>query len=391
MAQTLLAIPAMSEAIRFIEGWIGKQGPGLERLGMLAWAKGCVSEYDRAEALWNEFLAVAPGAPPEELATVGLLVCQSLVDCFASAGEMERAARVARAGWQACRDLAAFPHQYGDPPERRTDANWLHIFHQAGLPIDDVAHQLLENLGPDAKRDLLAQGVALSIRAWIDDADALTADWLAWAKACVQAGDWSHLPWIQYQTTGALRGAGRPDGLIAWASAVRRWLTTVPGEDASQLYKGMRWSQYNGWAYLEAGDLDGAERVARQAIEEAGDYVVAGCFLVEVAIRRGRPTPPDVLQFIEENGIEAIDEYGMTGWYVTAREATTAGDLDKAFAALERAINYWSNPPFVFDRQWEQDAYWGDLRQHPEYKRIYREKRERIGPIYGELHYFPGW
>ena len=98
-----------------------------------------------------------------------------------------------------------------------------------------------------------------------------------------------------------------------------------------------------------------------------------------------------MLRFIEENGIEAIDEYGMTGWYVIAREAAAAGDLDRAFQALERAINYWSNPPFVFDKHWEQDAYWGDLREHPEYKRIYRERRERIGPVYGLLHYFPGW
>ena len=40
---------------------------------------------------------------------------------------------------------------------------------------------------------------------------------------------------------------------------------------------------------------------------------------------------------------------------------------------------------------WENDAYWGDLLDHPERKRLFEEKRQRIGPIYGELHYFPGW
>jgi hypothetical protein len=53
--------------------------------------------------------------------------------------------------------------------------------------------------------------------------------------------------------------------------------------------------------------------------------------------------------------------------------------------------SFWSNPPLHFANLWENDAYWGELREHPEYKRIYREKRQRIGPIYGQLHYFPGW
>ena len=43
------------------------------------------------------------------------------------------------------------------------------------------------------------------------------------------------------------------------------------------------------------------------------------------------------------------------------------------------------------DRVWENDAYWGDLLDHPERKRLFEEKRQRIGAVYGELHYFPGW
>ena len=30
------------------------------------------------------------------------------------------------------------------------------------------------------------------------------------------------------------------------------------------------------------------------------------------------------------------------------------------------------------------------LRLLTEYKRIFHDKRQRIGPIYGQLHYFPG-
>jgi RNA polymerase sigma factor (sigma-70 family) len=386
LARTLMYIPRMQEAVEHIENWLAKQGPALDRLGMLAWAKGCVAEYSRAELLWNEFLALAADDQDVETAVFVLSnVCLALVDCFVSAGEADRAVRVAQAGWALYAGSNAFPGQY-----RRDEVNWPRLFHQAGLPLDGVVHDQIEKLGPIAQDDLLRQGAVLCIRAWIDDIDTLIADWLAWAQACAQAEALSTLHHFHYRTTTALRQTGRPDALTAWAGAIRQWLRTVPDKDAQKLCDEMIWAQFNGWAYLEAGDLDGAERVARQAVAEAG-YVVAGCFLVEVAIRRGEATPSDVVQFIEENGIEAIDEYGMTGEYVIAREASAAGDLDKAFEALERAINYWSNPPFAFDKHWEQDAYWGELREHPEYKRIYREKRERIGPIYGELHYFPGW
>lgn len=97
-----------------------------------------------------------------------------------------------------------------------------------------------------------------------------------------------------------------------------------------------------------------------------------------------------MVRFIEQEGVEALDEYGRMGWYVIAREAAAAGETDRAFEALERALSYWSNPPYL-DDPWESDAYWGELRKHPEFKRLFDEKRARIGPIYGQLHYFPGW
>jgi RNA polymerase sigma factor (sigma-70 family) len=384
-AQTLLAIPAMPQAIAFIEGWIAKQGRSLDRLGMLAWATGCVADYERAERLWNECLALAQDVSPEEGATIVQHVCMCMVDCFASAGETARAARTAQAGWAFCRDLDAFPHEYGGPAERRTDARWLGIYRQAGLPLDDVAQRLLDRLGPESGRDLRSQGIALAVRAWVDDAGAVTAAWLDWARACVEAEDWSTLRHI----LGEGIHFGQPDALTAWGRATRQWLQGVPGEEARSLYDRLKWAQFNGWAYLEVGDLDGAERVARQGIAEAG-YPAFGFFLVDVAVRRGEPTPPDVVRFVQEHGVEAIDEYGMDGWYIIAREAAAAGDAPRAFEALERAVSYWSNPPYMSD-EWKHDAYWGDLRNDPRFKRIFEEKRQRIGPIYGLLHYFPGW
>ena len=68
-----------------------------------------------------------------------------------------------------------------------------------------------------------------------------------------------------------------------------------------------------------------------------------------------------------------------------------AGDSAKAFDALRRALNHWSNPPLMDVEAWENDARWGDLREHPEYQRVYAEYRQRIGPVYGRLWYFPGW
>jgi len=42
-------------------------------------------------------------------------------------------------------------------------------------------------------------------------------------------------------------------------------------------------------------------------------------------------------------------------------------------------------------RAWEKDTRWGALREHPEFKRILDERRQRVGPVYGSLWYHPGW
>ena len=105
----------------------------------------------------------------------------------------------------------------------------------------------------------------------------------------------------------------------------------------------------------------------------------------------GTPTPPEIIQALEENGVDKVDEYGMFGWYILAREAGHAGDLPKAFDALRRALSYWSNKPYWISDLWENDAYWGTLRDHSEFKHAFEQRRKRIGTVYGWLHYFPGW
>jgi hypothetical protein len=150
--------------------------------------------------------------------------------------------------------------------------------------------------------------------------------------------------------------------------------------------------RFHVWAYIETGDLDKAEEIAYQGMQTEQRYDGFAGLVVDIAALRGEPSPPELVKRVSEGGAEAIDSYfGRDGWYLIAREAAAAGETTKAFDALQRALRCWINPPLTSVRKWENDAYWGNLRDHPEYKRIFEEKRRRIGPIYGTLHYFPGW
>lgn len=384
-ADTLLAVPAMREAVAFIESWIEVKGPNLERLGKLAWAKGCVADYDQAEQLWQQLLQLARNTDTDEVLDWVPYVAKTLVDCFAYAGEVERAQRVVRAAWEHCYPLGEIATKRAGRGVRG-DFEWLEMFYQAGLPLMAVSQALLSRL--DGRDDLRSRGTALVIRAWTDDEQAVIRDWVQWAQACTDVEQWKTITY--FGLTLAFRRAARNDALIAWGQAVWEWLQSVPQDEARTQCGWLAAGRFYYWGYLERGDWDSAERLARQGIEHVG-YEPYGAGLVDIAAARGQPTPPDVIQVVEEQGIEVIDDYGMTGWYVIAREAAAAGDEQKAFEALERAVSYWSNSPYFFTDRWEKDAYWGNLREHPEYKRIYREKRQRIGPIYGQLHYFPGW
>ena len=107
--------------------------------------------------------------------------------------------------------------------------------------------------------------------------------------------------------------------------------------------------------------------------------------LASIAFHRGDPVSPELIAQLKwEEGNFCLE-------YHIAREAGAAGDLDKAFSSLERALAEWTNPPFAMINTAERDSRWGNLRDHPEFKRLIAEKRRRIGPIYGSLWHVPGW
>ncbi len=391
LARTLLAIPAMPQATAFIERWIDKRGPNLERLGMLAWAQGCMAQYNMAEATWDKLLAMSQEAMPEEVGDLTPWVCKTLVDCFASAGELARAQRIARAAWARCYGKDEVPHPRGKAPyeDARGEFEWPMIFHQAGLPLGSAVSPLLTRLRAAGSPDLETQGMMLSIRAWVEDAEVITAEWLNWVKVLIKDEQLASLSYLLSPTGQALFKTDRLDEQVVLAEATWTLLKDLEGKAAETWRRRLTWLRFNVWRYMERGDLDTAEALTRRAMRETDEEIAV--LLVDIAALRGTPSPPELVAQVAEGGVEAIDSYGMEGWYLIAREAAAAGDADCAFDALRRALGYWTNPPLTNVKRWEGDAYWGALREHPEYRRIFDEKRQCIGPIYGDLHYFPGW
>jgi hypothetical protein len=360
---------------------------------MFAWAKGCVAEYVQAEALWDDLLAMARETARhkdkhQDIMEIMLHAAEALVDCFAAAEEMARARHVAQTAWESCLNLDATPIQYRDQRHKREEATWLKVFHQADLPHDEIGRTLLTRL--DTASSLEDQGVAFSLQAWMLDMDVNMSEWFAWIQACIEQKEFKLLQHFHGPVTGPLRRRKLPDELIQFGEQTWEFLGTFSGKQIESVRYPWNWTRFNVWSYLEVGDMVKAEALTYQAIAEL-DYDVYAAFLIDFAARRGEATPPELVRIAEEKGIEAIDSYGKWGQYFIAREAAAAGNTEQAFAALRRALNYWSNPPYYVDEIWENDAYWGDLREHPEYKRIYAQKRQRIGPIHGILWYFPGW
>ena len=81
----------------------------------------------------------------------------------------------------------------------------------------------------------------------------------------------------------------------------------------------------------------------------------------------------------------------MFGMYLIARLAAESGKKSEALDALKNALTYWRNPPYFCVEAWENDAVWGSMLDIPERKSLFDGKRDDIGPVLGELHYFPGW
>jgi len=387
LAKTLLAIPAMTGAIHFLEGWIARKGPSIERLAMLAWARGCVADYTTAEEHWQDLLAMTPQSDPEEGLDKTSFACLTLVDCFSAAREISRARSVARQGWEACRNLGEIPCK-----EYRSDHDWMGTFLQAGLDLGEVGRTLLERYR--GRKEPQAQGTALAIRAYVDDPQSVMADWLTWVQERLDAGEWKWLDQFRLPILGALRRREETAKQLRLAQLTWKMLHDAAGEDnrpeVQRVLQAWNWERFNFHAYFDLQDWEAGERVAWQGIAECG-LEMGATGLILASAGRGSPIPTELVQAVEQQGIASIDSYGLFGWYLMARQAAAAGDLQQAFEALGRSVAYWSNPPLYFTDLWEQDRSWENLRQHADFQRIFREKRQRIGPIYGQLHYFPGW
>lgn len=386
LAVTLLAIPAMPEAIASLEDWIAKSGPNLERLGMLAWAKGCVADYESAEAVWHEMLALARTSDAQQVLDRVPFAAFTLENCFKSAGETSRAQHVTREAWEMCRDLGTIPFRDHYPCD---ETQWMMMFFEAGLETQEIAHDLIARLsGSDDPR---AQGIALSIRNWFDDPDAVLKDWLRWVTGRTEAGDFGKpLELARHNIVIGLKARGLWKEEDKLASATWELLGRYDSPEAARLREQWEWELSIPQGAIRAENWALAEEIARRRIQEQGMQAGAS-WLLNIAIRQGLPTPADVVQAIEEGGIESVDSYGMFGWYMVAREAAAAGDEEKAFDALRKALCYWMNPPYAYQDLWGNDPLWGTLRDDPRFKEAFDERRRRIGPICGLLHYFPGW
>jgi hypothetical protein len=221
----------------------------------------------------------------------------------------------------------------------------------------------------------------LYLRAWVDDVERVSADWLAWVRQRIAAQEWSLIEQFR-SMIWALRGHGLWDEANRLAQATWDMLGNSQGEEAEQARTPWGWERFNPVGAIQKKDWATAETISRR---------VGGPWAIVIAAAQGAPTPPEVVQAVEQHGIESVDEYGLFGWYLLARQAAFAGEAEKAFAALEKSLAYWANGPYFYVNIWEQDRCWDGLRDQPEYKRLFAEKRRQIGPIYGMLHYFPGW
>jgi hypothetical protein len=226
----------------------------------------------------------------------------------------------------------------------------------------------------------------LLICAWIDDPEAVVDASLAWAKRCVEAGQ----PALTSKANpiyGTLRARHAPRAHTRRNWAMWELLHDVP--DAPSWFRKGR--IYDLFAYLDAGMPGEVADLAQQHYADKG-LPAAGNDMIIAAAALGEPAPTEVVQALKEGGIEAVDEYGLFGWYLKARIALAEGRVEEALDALRVALDYWSNPPLgIFAELWEKDRAWDPLRDDPRYQQIWADKRARIGPVHGQLYYFPGW
>jgi RNA polymerase sigma factor (sigma-70 family) len=384
LARTLLAVPAMPEAIAFLKKWTEKKGIELERLGMLAWAEGCAADYSAAEATWRAQVSLAQQSEPTKVMQFLPFAAYTLVDCFTAAGELRRAQKITHQAWELCQSLGPIP----ESGELQGDSSWLMIFHQAQLDYKEIAQFLIKrneySSDPDAHTDYLG------LRAWMDEPQRVVERWLEWAQERINAGEWELLEQLRLSILGTLRKRGLWAEANGLAQAIWEKLGNSAAPEAAKARVPWDWERFNPLGAVQSKEWEAAQEISHRELQERG-LQAGGPWAIVIAAGRGLPTPPELVEAVEKDGIQSVDEYGLFGWYLVAREAATAGEDAKAFEALRKALAYWSNPPYGYDVIWEKDSHWGDLREHPEFKQAFADKRERIGPIYGQIHYFPGW
>ena len=386
VARTLLAIPAMPEATAFIEDWIARSGPNLDRLSMLAWAKGCTGDYDATEELWARVLQLAHEAATDNIRSAVPFACDALVDCLSAAGETDRAQRTARAGWEVCVQKDAI-----QPTQRHLTGSWPRVFKQAVLEAecDSVARACLARATADPEPHNRVE--ALCMRVWLGDTSGPAADWNALVQEQTSGGNSGALQEPSYGFRHAFAETGRLCELQELAHTTWRILGESTDVGAKALRRWWDYVRFEGVAssYLWAGDQETAERIAREGV--AAERGACWWVINDLAIVRGDASPPELMKKLSEDDPSTCESYAADGWYHIAREAAAAGNMEKAFHALRQACRPWVNPPFWHQKLWEKDTRWGKLRNHREFERILDERRQRIGPVYGELKYFPGW
>jgi len=381
IADTLLYVPDMPAAIEFIESWIRAKGPSLESLHRLAWAQACMRHDEERDATWDRFMQAAGNERREARARQLTLGALAMVDCLASSGQTQRAQEVVTAGWKLQRE---------QPQNNLRWLAWVGLHRRAALVDEAVAlaREYYEYLARSGREDADTQGDALMARAWFDEFGEVFPDWLAWVKQKADASDSAAVRAViprMFVTLERMEKLAERRILGLETAAILR----TAADDAIVEFAD-HWVEVTAFApeiYVQRADPDGAEHAAHGAV--AAGYPEEAKWLYDVAIFRGDPSPRDLMQLIEEKG---VDEAPHGALYHVAREAAAAGDEKKAFEFLQRACDEcWWLCPNVRLRAWENDARWGKLRGHAEFSRIIEEKQRRVGPATGQLMYHPGW
>jgi hypothetical protein len=262
------------------------------------------------------------------------------------------------------------------------------LFRQARLDTAEIAGTLLATVTGDV--DPEREATALSLRNWIEEADVMIPICLEWVRGRIAADAFDTIERFRAKGLQGFRARGNWQAADRLALGIWELLGQSASPEAVRHRTYWSWELDNPAGAIEAEDWTAAEEIVRRNLARFG--VEAGSWWATMlAARRGLPSPPDVVEAVGRDGVVDIDAYGLWGWYLVAREAGAAGDTTRAFDALRTALSYWSNPPYALLDVCERDTYWGALRADPEFERIVAEKRARLGPVRGQLHYFPGW